>query len=87
MHRKTPADTPPHRNGNADPPRLYNSREVRELLGGISVRSFRRLTSSGALKAIKQGAYVYVSEDALNAYITGLPELTADAPTEAGVST
>lgn len=88
MHRKTLADTSTHRNVTVQPPRLYNSQEARELLGGISVRQFRRLTSSGALRALKQGAFVYIPKDALDEYIASLPTLAANEhdDTPAGAS-
>jgi excisionase family DNA binding protein len=53
--------------------RLYNSREARELLGGISERTFRELTKNGSLPAVKQGAFVYVRKSAIEAYIAALP--------------
>jgi hypothetical protein len=76
MHVKTPPDTPAHVNQGATPNRLYNSREARELLGGISESTFRRLTASGDLEAKKQGAFVYVSQRALEAYIEQLPTVS-----------
>ncbi|MFI7547243.1 helix-turn-helix domain-containing protein [Actinoplanes sp. NPDC049599] len=53
--------------------RLFNSREARELLGHISERTFRELTKTGALPAVKQGAFVYVRKSAIEAYIAALP--------------
>lgn len=70
---KTPPDSPVHVNEGAKPERLYNSREARELLGGISESKFRQLTKSGALRAKKQGAFVYVPQSAIDAYIAALP--------------
>jgi excisionase family DNA binding protein len=65
-----PTPTPP-----APPPSrlLYDSREARVLLGGISERTFRKLTASGALRTVKQGARVYVRRQDLEAYVAGLP--------------
>lgn len=73
MHVKTPPDTPVRTNGETNPERLYNSREARELLGGISESKFRQLTKSGDLPAKKQGTYVYVPQSAIDAYIAALP--------------
>lgn len=82
MYGKTSADTPTHGNVSMKPNRLYNSRETRELLGGISESTFRKLTSSGQLRAKKQGVFVYVEQSAIDAYIAGLPTLI-DAPAAA----
>lgn len=76
MHRNAPADAPTHGSAEERPNRLYNSREARELLGGISERKFRQLTADGLLRAKKQGAFVYVSQDAIDAYIASLPDAT-----------
>lgn len=78
MHAKTPADTPAHGNTGPGPNRLYNSQEARVLLGNISESTFRRLTSSrngepSKLRAVKQGSYVYVPQDAIDEYIASLP--------------
>lgn len=76
---KTPPDSPVYANGDAKPERLYNSREARELLGGISESKFRQLTKSGALRAKKQGAFVYVPQSAIDEYINALPSATETA--------
>jgi hypothetical protein len=78
MHGKTSPDAPAHGNVTVKPNRLFNSREARELLGGISESTFRRLTGSGRLEARKQGVFVYVSQSAIDAYIARLPKLTSD---------
>jgi hypothetical protein len=92
MHVKTPADTPAHVSGGAKPNRLYNSQEARALLGGISESTFRRLTGGRdgqppRLRAVKQGAYVYVPQDAIDEYIASLPsaaeEQDCTSPSEA----
>jgi hypothetical protein len=70
MHGKASASTPVHGN------RLYNSKEARALLGGISERTFRALTASKALTTKRQGARVYVSQEAIDAYIAALPSAT-----------
>jgi predicted DNA-binding transcriptional regulator AlpA len=84
MHGKTSADTPTHGNVSMSPNRLYNSRETRELLGGISESTFRKLTASGELPARKIGAFVYVEQSAIDAYIGGLPYVVdTETPTQA----
>jgi hypothetical protein len=84
MHVKTPRDTPAHENPVAAPNRLYNSRDARQLLGGISESTFRRLTAKGgALEAVKQGAFVYVSQRAIDAYINALPAAAESEPDSA----
>lgn len=75
MDGKTLADTPTHGKATVAAGRLYNSREARERLGGISESTFRRLTATGELPAVKQGAYVYVTQDAINDYIAALPSV------------
>jgi helix-turn-helix protein len=77
MHVKTPPESPVRVNWAAKSERLYNSREARQLLGGISVSKFRQLTKSGELAAKKQGAFVYVPQSAIDAYIAALPAATA----------
>jgi hypothetical protein len=82
MHVKTPPESPVRTNrtnGAPTPERLYNSREARELLGGISESKFRQLTKSGELPAKKQGAFVYVPQSAIDAYIAALPPATDPA--------
>ena len=77
MHGKTHPDTPVHGK------RLYNSKETRVLLGGISRSTFQRLIASGALEARKQGRSVVVTQQAIDAYIDRLPPVTeADPVTE-----
>ncbi len=80
MHVKTPPESPVRVNGETKPERLYNSREARELLGGISESKFRQLTKSGELGAKKQGAFVYVPQSAIDAYIAALPPAAEPAP-------
>lgn len=85
MHVKTPADTPAHVSDERKLQRLYNSQEARVLLGGISESTFRRLTARSRdgqpprLRAVKQGAYVYVPQDAIDEYIASLPTVANSA--------
>jgi hypothetical protein len=84
MHVKTPADTPTHVSPGSALNRLYNSQEARVLLGGISESTFRRLTSRRdgqppRLRAVKQGAYVYISQAAIDEYIASLPSAVEEA--------
>lgn len=72
MHVKTPAESPVHEN-RSPAERLYNSQEARTLLGGISESKFRQLTRTGELRAVKQGAFVYVPQSAIDEYISRLP--------------
>jgi hypothetical protein len=58
--------------------RLFNSVEVRRLLGDISEPKFRQLTKSGELPARKQGSRVYVRQSAIQAYIDALPSPATD---------
>jgi hypothetical protein len=76
MHRKAPADTPTRRSSEARQG-LFNSLEARVYLGGISESTFRRITARRdgqppKLRTVKQGAFVYVEQDALDEYIAGL---------------
>jgi hypothetical protein len=77
VHMPIPPNSPPRPLAQLVPglgtERLYNSREARELLGGISESKFRQITKSGELFAKKQGAYVYVPQSAIDAYIAALP--------------
>lgn len=56
---------------------LYPSDEARVLLGDISEPTFRRLTKAGTLQTKKMGRRVYVTSDAIKAYIDSLPNATA----------
>lgn len=49
--------------------RLYDSFEARELLGGISEPTFRRLTKTRQLRTVKIGRNVYVEPDAIEEFI------------------
>jgi hypothetical protein len=80
MHGNAPVDTPAH--GNAVNPgrRLYNSKQARELLGGISERKFRQLTASGRLVTKKDEGRVFVEQSSIDAYIDSLPSGAAAQP-------
>jgi excisionase family DNA binding protein len=51
--------------------RLYDSVEARELLGGISEPTFRRLTAAGELPVVRIGRKVYVEPAAIEEFIAG----------------
>lgn len=69
MHGKNPTDPPTHGEIKR---RLYDSVEVRELLGGLSESTFRRMCRNEEIKTVKQGSRVYVEADELDAYIERL---------------
>lgn len=49
--------------------RLYDSVEARELLGGISEPTFRRLTKAKELRVVRIGVKVYVEPEAIDEFI------------------